>query len=63
MISILKKQSVPEHPELEVVSDTGGYNDTDLILCAKVGETEAVAQFEAKFIKYGNSAYDGEIII
>ena len=63
MITITKNQRVLEHDDLEVVSETGDYNDTDLILCAKIGETEAIAQFEAKFIKYGNSAYDGEIII
>lgn len=63
MITITKNQKVPEYDDLEVVSESGDYNDSDLILCAKIGETEAVAQFEAKFIKYGNSAYDGEIII
>ncbi len=63
MITITKNQTVPEHPDLEVFSPSGEYNDSDLILCSKIGESEPCAQFEARFIKFGNSAYDGEIIV
>ncbi len=58
MIHITKGQSVPEHPELRVYSDTGDYEDTDLINCYKIGKpNSAFCGFEASYIGYGGMVY------
>jgi len=62
MVTITKGQSVPENPELEVLSPSGDYDENDLIECAKIGEQVAFCSFEAQFIANGHTAYDEQII-
>lgn len=57
MITITYKQNPIDNPELEVVSPTGEYEETDIIQCAYVGETEPVCGFEARYILEGNATY------
>lgn len=54
MIHIEKNQTVPENEDLIVLSDSGDYNDNDLIECCNVEDPGfAVVSFPAAFIKYG----------
>ncbi len=54
MIKIEKNQSVPEHPDLKVLSVSGDYGDNDLIECAPLSDPNfALCAFSASFIKYG----------
>lgn len=62
MITIIKGQNPIDNPELEVISETGDYDENDLIECAKVGETEAFCTFEAQYIVNGHTAYDENVI-
>lgn len=62
MITITKGQSPKENPELEVLSESGEYDENDLIECAKVGETEAFCSYEAQYIVNGRDAYDSGAI-
>jgi hypothetical protein len=55
MIQIEKNQTVPENPNLRVLSSSGDYNDNDLIECASIENPDfALCAFSATFIKYGN---------
>lgn len=55
MIHIEQNQTVPENPNLLVVSVTGDYSDNDLIECATHDNpTFALCAFTAAFVKYGN---------
>lgn len=62
MIIITKGQQPKDNPELEVLSESGGYDENDLIECALIGETVAFCQFEAQYIVNGHTAYDETII-
>lgn len=62
MITITKGQHPKDNPELEVISDSGDYDENDLVYCAKNGETEAFCGYEAQYIINGNSSYDEQVI-
>lgn len=57
MITITQGQNPIDNPELIIVSPSGEYEETDIIQCAYVSETEAVCGFEARYIEQGNSIY------
>lgn len=57
-VTLTKWQDIPEFPELELLSDSGTYDANTLVFACKKWETEAFAQFEAQFVKNGNSVYE-----
>lgn len=55
MISIQKNQTIPEHPDLRVLSSSGDYGDNDLIECSTLDNPDfALCAFSSSYIKYGN---------
>lgn len=62
MITLTQGQQLKDNQDLFVLSPSGDYDENDLILCAPEGATEATCQFEAQYVKNGNSAYDNTII-
>lgn len=58
MIHIEQGQAVPENEELIVLSQSGDYDDNDLIECSAISNPGfAIYAFSSTFIKYGNIAY------
>lgn len=58
MIHIEKDQIVPENKDLRVFSQSGDYNDNDLIECYHIDNPDfALSAFSATFIKYGGIVY------
>lgn len=51
MITLTKGQDIPEFPELELLSESGYYDENDLVIACKKGESEPFAQFEAQYVK------------
>lgn len=62
MITITQGQTLKDNQDLKVFSESGDYDENDLILCGKLEDTEPTAQFEAQYIVNGNGAYDENII-
>lgn len=61
MITLVKWQDIPEFPELELLSESGDYDENDLVISCKKWDTEAFSQFEAQYVKKGNEAYTTNI--
>ena len=57
MIHIEKDQSIYENNNLRVLSNTGDYDDNQLIEVYDVEKPETVSSFAAQFIKYGSIVY------
>lgn len=58
MIHLERGQILIEDPELVVYDATGDYEDSDLIVCAKItSPDEPFSKCEAKYIAYGNMVY------
>lgn len=58
MIHIQKDQTIPENENIMVLSETGDYNDTDLIEYYSIDEPGvAKGAYHAQFIKYGGIVY------
>jgi len=62
MITITKGQILKDSPDLKVFSESGDYDENDLILCGELEATEPKCQFEAQYVVNGNTAYDENII-
>lgn len=61
MTPITKNEQVADMKDLVVLTDSGEYADTDLILCASTdAPTIAIAQYQAQFVKYGEMVYQFE---
>lgn len=60
MVNIKKGQKVPQNKGYVVFSDSGEYDDHDLILCIRSGDDEPTIQFEAQFIANGAEVYSGQ---
>ena len=58
MVTIKKGQKVPE-TNFVVFSDSGEYDESDLILCGEKGAKEPVAQYEARYVASGAEVYQG----
>ncbi|MFA6301346.1 MAG: hypothetical protein WC609_03275 [Candidatus Paceibacterota bacterium] len=58
MIHIEKDQLVPEYENLRTLSDSGDYNDDDIIECYNPDDSSiAICGFTSSFIKYGGLMY------
>lgn len=58
MIHIEKDQKIPENDNLRVYSNTGDYEDNDLIQFYDISSPSTIAgAFQAQFIKYGSVIY------
>lgn len=62
MVTITQGQHPKDNPELEVLSQSGSYDENDLIECGMNGEGIAYCAFEAQYIVNGNQAYDQTVI-
>lgn len=61
MVTLTKWQDIPEFPELELLSESGDFDENDLVLACKKWETEPFSQFEAQFVKNWHTAYTTNI--
>ncbi len=58
MIHIEKNQNIPENENLKVFTNTGDYEDVDLIEFYDVSNPGmAIGSFQAQYIKYGSLVY------
>ncbi len=58
MISITQGSSLADNGGMIIVSPSGQYADTDLILCATKTEPDlAIAMYQAQFLRYGDIVY------
>jgi hypothetical protein len=58
MIYIEKGQKIAENENIVVFSETGDYNDFDLIEYSKIDTPESpMGAFQAQFVKYGGLVY------
>jgi len=57
MVTLTKWMDIPEFPHLELLSESGSYDENDLVLACNKWEQEPICQFEAQFVKNGHEAY------
>ena len=58
-VTITKDAQVEEQPELSVLSDSGSYNEEELITCYKTEDPakEPYCFLEARYVKKGGEVY------
>jgi hypothetical protein len=58
MITITKGEALKDLPNMLVYSESGDYEETDLIECASIDSPKLpVAAYQAQFVKFGNVVY------
>lgn len=58
MIYLENGQGLLDNPEYVVCDISGEYNDTDLVICAKIEyPSDPYSKFEAQYVAYGSMVY------